>query len=121
MEAWELKWSSLLEYNATNVSNIVPDLPGVYRISFKSVDGNIYVFYVGKADNLKTRLQQHLLILEPNQCIKKMIQQNSCYFRYARVNNENVRNGAELALYKHYKPQCNSQIPEGPEIEINYE
>jgi len=121
MEAWELKWSSLIEYNATNASNLAPELSGIYRLSFKSVDGNIYVFYVGKAENLRIRLQQHLLILEPNQCIKKMLQQNTCYFRYARVDSEIVRNSAELALYKHYMPQCNSQIPEGPEIQINYE
>jgi len=121
MDSWQLKWSRLYEYTPSNLSQYVSNIPGVYRLSYKSVDGDIYVFYVGKAEDLQSRLYQHLLPSETNQCIKKMLQQNTCYFRYAMVNDEGVRNGAELALYLHYKPQCNSQAPEGPMIQINFE
>ena len=81
----------------------------------------IYIFYIGKTENLQQRLLQHLNGQDGNLCVEKMLSSSTCYFRYAVVNNADVRNGAERALYLNYKPQCNSQEPDALEIEINFD
>jgi len=119
-EKWTLVWSPLRKLAEGNLS-LVPTSPGVYRLSFLANDEKIYVFYVGKTENLQQRLLEHLYGRDENICISRMINDATCYFRYALVNREDVRNGAERALYIHYKPQCNSEEPYGPVIEINFD
>lgn len=118
MENWTLTWSKLNEINISS-SLLIPSLPGVYRLSYRSSNGNIYVFYVGQADDLKARITQHLSQNEVNSCIRKMLTSYTCYIRYARINDRRIRDGAELFLYRHFSPSCNSVEPTGPEISIN--
>lgn len=120
MENWTLTWSKLNEIN-TLTSILAPNFPGVYRLSYRSSNGNIYVFYVGQAENLHARVSQHLSTLETNPCVRKMLTNYTCYIRYARVNEQRIRDGAELYLYRHYSPSCNSMEPTGPNISINTE
>jgi excinuclease UvrABC nuclease subunit len=119
-EKWSLAWSPLIKLLGENLIS-VPNSPGVYRLSYLANDEKIYVFYVGKTDNLQQRLQAHLSKHDDDICIGRMISNAACYFRYAIVNSEAIRNGAERALYIYYKPQCNSQEPYGPDIEINFD
>ena len=119
-DKWTLDWSILKELSEENLRQI-PSSSGVYRLSYQANDEKIYVFYVGKAENLQQRLLDHLMRRDDNICIGRMLKSAPCYFRYAIVNNEDIRNGAERALYLHYKPQCNSQEPNGPDIEINFD
>ncbi len=120
MDSWTLTWSKLLEISATT-SLIIPELSGVYRLSYQSSDGNIYVFYVGQADNLRQRINEHTSNSETNLCIKRMLLNFKCFVRYARVDNPNVRDGAERFLYGHYSPSCNSIEPSGSRLVINLE
>lgn len=120
MENWSLTWSRLIEITPLT-SLLLPSFPGVYRLSYKNNDGKIYVFYVGQADNLQLRINQHLSVNEENVCIKRMLSNNTCYLRYARVNDSRVRSGAELALYRHYSHSCNLIEPSGSNMIINFE
>jgi excinuclease UvrABC nuclease subunit len=119
-EKWNLVWSPLKDL-AEDYLALVPNSPGVYRLSYWASDSKIYVFYVGKSDNLHQRLREHFNKLDNNLCINRMVDTARCYFRYAIVNSETVRDGAERALYLHYKPQCNSQEPQSIDIEINFD
>jgi len=120
METWILHWSSLQPLERNNVLT-VPETGAVYRLSYRSSDGNYYVFYVGQASNLRERLLSHFPELETNFCIGNKLQNFQCSFRYALVNNAQVRSGAEKALFQHFLPECNTQLPPGPDISINFE
>jgi len=115
-----LNWSKLIELNENGVS-IVNEVPGVYRLSYANLrDGKIYVYYVGQAANIKTRMEQHLPNTEVNECCKKYLNDYKCYFRLAIVNNQADRDGAEVALYNHFSPSCPEKIPDVQAIEINF-
>lgn len=120
MEEWTLTWSRLsLITQAAPL--LTPNLAGVYRLSYRSSDGNIYVFYVGQANDLRARINQHLSSNETNLCIRKMLTSYTCYVRYARIDRPSVRDGAELFLYHYFSPSCNLTEPTGPKISINIE
>lgn len=120
MENWTLTWTKLIPLDKPNIDKINTEVSGVYRLSYKADDGNYYVFYVRKADDIKQRLSEHLSPSETNICIKNYIAKFSCYFRYAIVENEKVRTAAEKQMFKQYEPSCNENEPEGPDdIKVN--
>lgn len=117
MEHWTLTWSRLIELSSNNFS--LPEFGGVYRLSYQSSDGSIYVFYVGQADDIRKRINDHVSQYETNMCIRKMLLNYKCFVRYARVENLRVRDGAERFLFAHYSPTCNNVLPSGSEMIIN--
>jgi excinuclease UvrABC nuclease subunit len=120
MENWTLTWTGLIPLNETSIEEIPENLPGVYRLSYKDTDGNYYVFYVGQSENIKKRLLEHISNSESNVCMRNYINSKECIFRYAKVNNDYVRNAAEKQMYKHYEPTCNEKEPEGREdVQVN--
>ncbi len=119
MENWTLTWTNLITLNRDSANEIPENLPGVYRLSYKGDDGKYYVFYVGQATDIKSRLLQHLSDSESNMCIRNYLTRE-CSFRYAKVINENVRNSAERQMYNYYEPSCNERKPDGnDEIQVN--
>lgn len=120
MENWTLTWTRLVHLDQKSVNAVTDSLSGVYRLSYKSNDGNYYVFYVGKAENIKQRISEHLSSSEINGCITYRVKKFDCYFRYAIVVNEKVRAAAERQMFKQYEPSCNENEPEGPDdIKVN--
>lgn len=112
-------WSDLIEFNNYNISSI-PQRSGLYRISYKAPsEGKFYVFYVGKAGNLQERLSSHLKDSESNLCIKKMLSNYQCAFRYAPIDSNANIDGAEAFLINYFKPSCNENIPHGQQEQIN--
>lgn len=119
MEILTLDWSRLTELNDTNVKSIPDKLPGIYRLSHKR-DDKYYVFYVGQSDNIRKRLLEHLSSSESNEGIKHYIAEKKCYFRYAKVEKEDVRKAAKRQMYKLYEPSWNEAMPDGrDDIEVN--
>ena len=113
----QLTWSKLLPLNKEIISNIPPKA-GVYRLSYKSAEGPIYVFYIGRANaSLKDTILSHLSSSENNICIKTYITNLECYFKYAEVSTEAERLDCEKSLYVHYSPKCNTDVPKGKIIE----
>jgi len=120
MENWTLTWTKLLKLDETLIGQIPDNLPGVYRLSYKDPDGNYYVFYVGKSDDIKRRLMEHISDSEQNACIRGYLTSTECYFRYAKVMRQEVRDSGERQMYRHYKPTCNEKEPEGKDdIQVN--
>jgi len=120
MENWTLTWTKLTSLDSGSVSNIPANLPGVYRLSYKAEDGSFYVFYIGKAEGIKERLLQHLSENEENVCIKNYLTTKKCFFRYATISKDYIRNAAEKLMYRHYQPVCNLKAPEGrDDIKLN--
>jgi len=121
MENWILTWTKLTSLDEKSVEALPNDLPGVYRLSYKADDANYYVFYVGKAEDIKTRLLQHLSPNENNVCIKNYLSTKGCFFRYAKITKAAyIREAAERQMYKQYEPTCNEKEPEGrDDVKVN--
>jgi excinuclease UvrABC nuclease subunit len=121
MEKWTLYWTKLIQLTSENLDDIPENIPGVYRLSYKHpTDGNYYVFYVGKSENIKRRLLEHIAPEEVNEGIKLFVNSKICYFKYAQVSEDYIRSAAERQMYKHYEPTYNRVEPEGREdVEVN--
>jgi|SRR3989344_32339 len=120
MENWTLTWTRLVELSNESVQGILDNLPGVYRLSYKAEDGNYYVFYIGKAEDIKSRLLEHLSTSESNVCIKNYLATKECFFRYAKITKDYIRSAAEKQMYQQYEPSCNDKEPEGrDDIKVN--
>jgi hypothetical protein len=74
-----------------------------------------------QAKNLYKRLYEHLQTYEQNACVKAKVTKYICHFKFALLSIQEERDGAERALYLHYKPACNDPdaIPSGPDVDIN--
>ena len=119
-----LNWNGYFVYTDNNVHRYAPTKAGVYKIAVKQKAGKLRVRYVGQASNIDRRLNEHLdMENESNECLADRIKKYLTKFSFAEIGDQDDRNGAELALYKHYQPSCNDPdaIPNGPDIEINYQ
>lgn len=124
MENWTLKWTKLTYLSKDNVNIIPENIPGVYRLSFKSTDSTnntvYYVFYVGKSNDIKKRMLEHLSESEENEGIRNYVKQNKCFFKYAQISEEYIRCAAEKQMYFHFEPSWNKVIPEGrDDVKVN--
>jgi excinuclease UvrABC nuclease subunit len=119
MENWTLTWTKLTLLDKASLDKIPDELAGIYRLSYKGDDDGIYVFYVGQALDIKTRLLQHLSPAELNEKIKYYLTKQ-CYFRYAQINKDYIRDAAEKQMYKQYQPPCNEKEPQGrDDVKVN--
>lgn len=115
----ELHWSAYQPLTFDNVQRLAPIEGGVYKLAHPNSEGTLTVFYVGQADNLDSRLKEHLSEAETNACIKRKVGRGDAVFAYAKVLGQRDRDGAERALYDFFKPECNQVKPPGPAIPIN--
>jgi len=115
----KLDWSLYRPLTSGNVQTFAPIEDGVYKLAHPNNAGNLTVFYVGQADNLDSRLKEHLSKTEPNTCIRNKIAKGDAVFAFAKVVGQRDRNGAERALYDIYQPACNLVEPPGPAIQVN--
>ncbi len=120
-----LDWKGYYDYTAENVQKYAPNKAGVYKISFKQKDsGDLRIRYIGQSNDLDRRFKEHLdLENEQNECLAERLRKYNARFAFAEVSTQSDRDGAEKALYDHYKPACNDAdaIPSEPDIEINYQ
>ena len=121
MAKMQITWSEFYNsYTETTVSNSVPEKAGIYLLWVKLKNGKWRCFYVGQADNLTTRLMQHLSDTEKNECIKTSVSKYICRFEFALVGKQTDRDGIEKYLYNYYSPECNKISPPDVEpIEVN--
>lgn len=120
MENWTLTWTKLTELIESSIRGLGDNLPGAYRLSYKADDGNYYVFYVGKSEDIKKRLLEHVSSEEKNVCIKNYLSTKKCFFRYAQITKEHIRDAAERQMYKQYEPSCNEKEPQGrDDVRVN--
>ena len=108
MEKIDLKWSPLVPLSETFINVVSASTAGVYRLSARHSDSSIYVFYVGNDTDIKSTLLKHLNKTDGNQCIANQITLNTCFFKYATVENSIERDLAFKQLCKVYHPMCNN-------------
>jgi excinuclease UvrABC nuclease subunit len=100
----------------------LPETGGNYAIFYLEMASLHYrCIYVGKAENLKKRAQQHWSDSETNTEMKAFLKQTNllCFF-YALVDADNKRDGIEAFLYNYYKvPKFNNNKPQAPQIIVN--
>ena len=115
----KITWSPLHDpYTKPVVKKYAPSSAGVYLLLVKLKKGGWKYFYVGKTQDLKKRLLEHLSISEDNKCIKKKVTNKYCGFIYAIVSKSTDRDGIEKFLYDYYNPECNENDPGGKPIEV---
>ena len=117
----QIQWSDVYDYNERTVNNNVYSKAGVYRLSVKLKDNSFRIFYVGRSDDLKKRLLEHLSDSERNKCLLNHIKDYTIKFRFAYIPLEQDRKDVEYTLYKKVKPECNEIEPEGKIIDVNLE
>jgi len=114
-----VSWFKILPYSKKSVIDNIEDIGGIYKLLYKNANGMLIVFYVGQADELRTKLLLHLNKSENNLCVKTMLNTERCYFHVAYLKNQGDRNCAERFLYEHYLPDCNHVVPSGEPCPIN--
>ena len=120
MENWKLIWTKLTPVSETTAKAIGDNLAGVYRLSYLADDGSYYIFYVDQSEDIKKRLLEHLSSNEKNVCIKNYLTTKKCFFRYAKITKDYIRDAAKKQMYKQYEPSCNSKEPEGrDDVKVN--
>lgn len=107
-----LRWSVRIRWTTENAASI-PQQAGVYVLVTKHADDKYYRDYVGQSSDLRERFLGHLAPSEPNACIRRKLQHEVAYFRYALLASQNDRLDAEQALYDLYSPTCNAGRPPG--------
>ena len=117
----QLNWTKLISLTQLGVDKIKA-IAGVYRlIHYNRSKDKYYVHYVVLAEDLNDRLTKHLSGNEVNKCCQKNLDNYTCYFRAAAISRQADRDGAEVALYNHYKPPCVDRIPDVNPIDINFD
>ena len=120
MESVVISWTKLKELKQTEIDTLSGGFAGAYRLSYQHDDGNIYVFYLGQSNDIKTRLIKHISNDEDNICVKNFVSTKKCYFRYAEIPQDDVRKATLRLMYKKYAPPCIEKMPEGREdIQVN--
>lgn len=109
----KIKWSSYIKHSEKDTANIPTD-SGVYEY-YSQVQGKKKKKYVGKAENLQQRFNEHLGKDEENECLKKLLKDKDYiwFYRYAIIRNKADREDAELGLYRKYTYECNKVEPSG--------
>lgn len=102
-----MEWSDRYTYTEYNVRTHVPVSGGVYRLIYQN-NSNYYVFYVGQSNNLERRLLEHLSNSEQDACIKRHLENYTCYFRFLEVSSSNDRLKIEKQQITKYNPPCNN-------------
>lgn len=117
----QLNWTERIPLAQSGV-NRIKAISGVYRlINYNRTDNKYYVYYVGQADNLNSRIIQHLSGNETNKSCQKYLDNYTCYFRAAAISGQANRDGAEVSLYNKFKPTCVERVPDVKPIEINFD
>ena len=93
-------------YNREHVELFTPKGPGVYLIWILTGMGRWECFYIGKADNLNSKLLSHLSSSEPNACLQEL-RKYICGFQWMKIFSGTYRDGAENYLYDALNPICN--------------
>jgi len=111
VEKIELIWKGILTLDKATISKLDDNISGIYRLSYKHIDTNIYVNYVGKTDDLKKQLLLHISKEETNTCIKGFQSSSTCYFKYAQIKEGIQKDIAYGLLHNFYQPNCNTDKP----------
>lgn len=102
-----LSWSGYKQIKEEDNKKL-PTYAGVYKLSLYNLATYKYEpFYVGQAINIYERTIQHAGSNEENSGIKNRFKNYAVYTNYAEVKFQSERDAIEVALYNHYKTDCN--------------
>jgi hypothetical protein len=97
----DLYWSFFYMLTGENIRKHVPRSAKMYLLFAKPGHETWMCYYVGQADDLVNRLQEHLS--GPDPCMQPKMKASA--FRYAEIEARRDRNGVERFLYDRYKPE----------------
>ena len=102
-----VQWSKRYVCNEQQVLENVPDGAGVYLL-IQGHDKTHRVFYAGQTDNLKQGLLGQFNG-DANACVRKHLQTNECFFRFAMVGQATERKQLAEKMLADYRPDCNKR------------
>ena len=108
MEKLDLVWHGIIGLTLDKVNQLTENIKGVYRLSYRHEDTNIYVFFVGESKDIKKSLIEHLSQDENNLCVKNHINLKECYFKYTSLNEDIQKDLVYKQICKFYQPGCNN-------------
>ena len=104
-----LNWSGYKKLTEDGI-NSLPTYSGVYKLATYNTQSELYTpFYVGQAEDIKARTQQHAGENEENSCINTNFDKYSVYMNHTAVSKQEDRDAVEVALYNRYTPECNNK------------
>jgi len=111
----KITWSEKVEY-VTNNADSIPSAGGVYEIlGRKKTDGGYTRRYVGISDNLKEAYAKHFSTEESNEKLRQFLKEKKSFFRYIKINSDQIRMDLEKGLYSKYRHSFigNGKTPSG--------
>lgn len=106
-----LNWSSPRRYMREDIQRFSTEKAGIYLIYAERANAYKQLVYVGQADNIKTRLLEHISENEKNEILKRILSHEVCYYSYAEVPLPNKRNSIENFIYNKCHPEANINRP----------
>lgn len=113
-----LEWHGRFSFTKEKIISLVGTSGGNYMISVKLENEKYRSIYVGKTENLRTRLLEHISDNEDNICLSNHVEKYILEFRFCYVSSKDDRSNVEHTLYHKYPHECNEIEPEGKMIEI---
>lgn len=115
----KLDWYEVEPYENKKMDSVTNEA-GVYIISVLLKDKSYVTRYVGQANDLHSRLLEHLQKDEQNECLRFYVRERNLKVSYAKVKNQKDRDAIELYLFNFLNPKCNiNKPPSDYEIEVN--
>lgn len=88
------------------MNELRPRTPGLYLLLCEA-DNGYEVFYVGRTNNLRKRLLEHIHRNESNPCIKRHLRDYKCYYHTIELRSIQFLPTFESELIRTYQPPCN--------------
>lgn len=115
-----VEWVGPLLLCPSEVRRVPQGIPGVYLLhALAHHQGGYTIFYVGKSQNLKQRLFQHLSDRTSTFSIRTMRRLESVYWSAAPIEAEALLNRIESGLIRALRPICNTQVPTALPVVVN--
>jgi hypothetical protein len=115
-----IDWVGPLILCRDEVMRVPLGIPGVYLLQTEALQYAGYpVFYVGKANDLRRRLLQHLGHHTAKPAVRAMRELERGFFSAAPVLDASLMSGVESGLIRLLEPICNDQIPSAKPILVN--
>lgn len=115
-----LDWVGPLSLNAEEVLRVPEGIPGVYLLHVLAPRYAGYAtFYVGKTDDIRRRLRQHLGNRTAKISIRAAQEIDRAYWSAAPVEDATLLACIESGLIRNLHPVCNDQVPSSRPVIVN--
>ncbi|HEX9250357.1 MAG TPA: hypothetical protein VF856_12700 [Gemmatimonadaceae bacterium] len=115
-----LEWVGPLLLCPSEVSRVPDGVSGIYMLhAFFPSFGGYAVFYVGRASDIRRRLNQHLGPRTTKTLIRAARELDQAWWSAAPVLEPELLASVETGLIRALRPICNAQVPRAEPLPVN--